>query len=134
MPELTSNSTARKERVVSIAWFVSAAVLIILLIGTHIPQTVTGTHTFHDKWLHAIAYCTLMVSLLTSCELSIGVMQPAHYFFVWLAVSACGALDELTQIPVGRVCDPIDWLCDVTGAVVGIAVYRVSRSILMPFL
>jgi VanZ family protein len=39
------------------------------------------------------------------------------------SIAAYGVVDELLQIPVGRDCDPLDWLADITGALGGILVF-----------
>ncbi|WP_197530323.1 VanZ family protein [Bythopirellula polymerisocia] len=108
--------------------------LVVMFIGTHIPSD--AVHTFHysDKWIHFLAYATLTFGILASWELSTGPLQPVHYFVVWLGATLYGAIDELTQIPVGRTCDGLDWLCDVLGIIVGLTLFRCLRPLLYRFL
>jgi len=82
-----------------------------------------------DKMLHFCGYATLTVLVLTGWELTIGVLEPKHYFAVWLAGTLYGAFDEITQIPVGRTCDMTDWAADVAGIVTGLLVFRLVRAV-----
>ena len=70
-----------------------------------------------DKLLHFGGYAVLTCCVLAGWELTIGMLEPKHYFAVWLAGTLYGAIDEITQIPVGRTCDMNDGLADVLGIV-----------------
>jgi VanZ family protein len=102
----------------------------MLVIGTHLPGTVHDpVAAVSDKWVHFAAYAALTVLVLAGWELTIGVLQPKHYFAVWLVGTLYGAFDEITQIPVSRTCDVHDWVSDVLGLVCGLLVYRVGRAL-----
>jgi len=105
-----------------------------MFIGTHVPLSGAPGFSNHDKLLHVSAYMMLTVSLLASWELTAGMLQPQHYFVVWLFGTVYGAFDELTQIPVGRVCDGMDWLADITGIVIGLVVFRITRPLMYRFI
>ena len=89
--------------------------------------------TTSDKVEHFTAYSTLTLCVLVGWELSIGLLEAKHYFAVWLAGTLYGAIDEVTQIPVGRSCDVNDWAADVVGIVCGILVFRAIRMPLYRF-
>ncbi len=48
---------------------------------------------------------------------------------VIVVICLFGAVDELTQPVVGRVCDLIDWLYNVSGTVFGCLLYAVLARI-----
>jgi len=109
-------------------------IFLLTFIGTHYPGNVPYDLGSSDKTLHFVAYVLLTVSFLASWELSIGLLRPAHYFLVWLFGTIYGALDEITQIPVGRSCDGMDWLADIAGIVVGLTLFRLARPLLYRWL
>jgi VanZ family protein len=101
---------------------------VMLSIATHVPAPNVNSSTFPDKWLHFGGYAVLTMCVLAGWELTIGVLQPKHYFAVWLVGTLYGAVDEITQIPVSRTCDVNDWAADVLGIVCGLLVYRLARA------
>jgi VanZ family protein len=107
--------------------------LVVLFIGTHLPSTSLARLTYSDKLLHLGGYALLTLCVLAGWELTIGRLEPKHYFAVWLAGTLYAAVDEVTQIPVGRSCDINDWAADVLGIVVGIVVFRMIRMPLYRF-
>ena len=44
---------------------------------------------------------------------------------VWALIVLYGAVDEVTQIPVGRNANLSDWLADAAGATVGLAIFQI---------
>jgi VanZ family protein len=72
----------------------------------------------------------LTILVLAGWEFTIGLLKPKHYFAVWLAGTVYGALDEMTQTPVNRVCDINDWLANVLGIVAGLLAFRLGRAVL----
>lgn len=101
-----------------------AAYALLLLVATHVPSPVplVAGGVSLDKLVHVAAYGVLGVlclAWLRSTGAAVG--WPTR-----LAVLACltlfGAVDELTQPLVNRVCDPLDGAADALGvgaAVVG---------------
>jgi len=119
------------DRLATVARYATVLLLLGLFACTHcplpeLPHQVTGL----DKLAHSLIYLLLAFSVLTSWELSIGLLQPHHYFTVWLLGTLYGAFDEISQIPVGRHCDLADWLCDILGIVLGLICYRVLRPLI----
>jgi VanZ family protein len=105
--------------------------LVALFVGTHIPigPGQMGP-SLSDKWIHFGAYAVLTVLVLTGWELTVGILEPKHYFAVWLAGALYGVFDEVSQTPVGRSCDMNDWLADVLGIVCGLVAFRLCRAVL----
>ena len=120
----------RFKRTASRARNLAVVYVVLLFLGTHVPSVGAGEPSFSDKWAHFGAYLFLCVLVLAGWELTIGKLQPRHYFAVWLAGVVYGAFDEWTQIPVGRTCDMSDWAADVIGVTLGIVVYQMLRPLL----
>ncbi len=120
----------RIQRAAAVARWITLLCLIVMFIGTHLPTSGPPSIHDYDKLLHFLAYMTLTIGVLISWELSTGPLQPMHYFAVWIVGTLYGAIDEITQIPVGRECDGLDWLCDVLGIIVGLTLFRYLRPLL----
>ena len=115
----------------TLARAVTVILLLILFTGTHVPTTVSiPSPSSIDKVMHFGAYFIISVSALASWELSTGMLRPQHYFTVWLCGTLFGAFDEVTQIPVGRTCDGLDWLADIAGIVTGLIFFRLARPLM----
>ena len=124
-------STERLKRIAARARTLALVYLIVLFIGTHLPlEQAEALAPSNDKSIHFAAYAVLTVLVLTGWELTIGVLQPKHYFAVWLAGVLYGAFDEISQTPVGRMCDMNDWMADVLGIVGGLLAFRLGRAAL----
>ena len=109
-------------RIASLLW------LLVMFVATHWPlPNIQISITYYDKIVHAVAYATLAIFLLSSWELSAGWLRPQHYFAVWLFCVLYGAFDEISQTPFGRTCDGLDWVADVGGTVLGLILYRLMR-------
>jgi VanZ family protein len=119
-------------RLAALARIATLTLFVALFLGTHlpVPETISNEVADHDKLLHYWAYLSLSLALLTSWELFIGRLQPVHYFVVFLVGALYGAFDEITQIPVGRTCELMDWVFDVAGFTTGLVLYRVLRPLL----
>lgn len=133
MPDLESPAFDRLRRIARIARYATVIFLLVMFTATHIPIPVSAI-TYHvgslDKVVHCLIYLMLTFSALTSLELSIGLLRPQHYFSIWLIGTLYGAFDEATQIPFGRKCDPMDWLSDIFGIVLGLILFRLLRPLL----
>jgi len=101
---------------------------LMMFTGTHLPSPSVAMHT-SDKLLHVLGFAGLGFLL----GWWVGGNRPSwRGFLIVLTVAAVyGAVDELSQSLVpGRSCDVMDWLADMTGAVIGLAGYRLSLSLL----
>ena len=130
MQDTAINYSLRLQRAARIARYGTVLLLLAMFVGTHIPSQGISSFSVSDKVLHLTAYMALTISILTSWEFSTGLLRPTHYFTVWLFGTIYGAFDEITQIPVGRSCDEMDWLADILGIVIGLTLFRVFRPLL----
>lgn len=101
-----------------------------LFVGTHLPR---GQHELlpknvSDKLLHLTAYggLALLICLNWSLRRPLGWRQAA---IVLALLAGFGALDEVTQILVGRDCDLADWTADVSGATAGVGLFLLAGSV-----
>jgi VanZ family protein len=116
-------------RVATYMRYVTIVLFVAMFVSTHTPATIHYGVAHGDKFVHLCAYLTLSFSMLASWELAKGPLLPINYFVVWLACTIYGAIDEITQIPVGRVCDGVDWLFDVMGVIAGLVLFRILRPL-----
>ena len=129
MPQSPSTPAQRLKRIAARARTLAVVYFLLLFLGTHLPaDRMEPVATVSDKWLHFGGYAVLTIVVLAGWELTIGTLQPKHYFAVWLAGTLYGAFDEITQTPVGRSCDINDWMADVLGIVCGLLAYRLGRA------
>jgi len=91
-----------------------------MFVGTHWPaEHLPGTVQLSDKVLHFLAYFGLGVLLSIS-------LARKHLFGLLGALVAFsllatyGGIDEISQIPFGRIADIYDWFADLAGAALGI--------------
>lgn len=130
MSSSDKSAVDRIRRFASHARVLAAVYFLALFVGTHLPPGQIGPPGISDKLAHFMGYAGLAVLVLAVWELSTGRLEARHFFAVWLAGTVYGALDEWTQIPVGRTCDMNDWAADVIGIVIGIVVYQLLRPLL----
>jgi VanZ family protein len=100
-------------------------------VATHTPVVPSVPLTSSDKLVHAVAYFILALLLAIAWSLR----RPLGwrgYLAIFAILLAYGALDEITQILVGRRADVADWLADAAGAIAGLAVFAVARAIVRP--
>lgn len=124
------DSARRVRRLAARARTLAVVYFLVLATATHWPQVSTEGVEISDKVLHLGAYFLLTVMVLAGWELTIGRLEPKHFFAVWMAGTLYGIVDEYLQVPVGRDCDVHDWFADVLGVVLGIVVYNAARSAL----
>ena len=130
MPETQTSSARRLRRLASRARTLAVIYIAVLFTATHIPSLPTRGVSILDKFEHFAGYGALTLCVLVGWELTIGVLQAKHYFAMWLAGTLYAAIDELTQIPVGRTCDVNDWAADILGIVAGLIAFRLIRGTL----
>lgn len=120
----------RLRRLALVMRFATLGLIVAMFLGTHLPNALPPGLATSDKTIHFWAYLSLSFFLITTCDLSVERLRPIHYFVIALACSLYGAIDEITQIPVGRTCDSVDWLFDVLGVVSGLLLFRVLRPLI----
>lgn len=104
------------------ATVVLACYWLALYVGTHLPNPPAIPLQPSDKLLHVVAYAglALLVSLNWSLRRPLGWRRGVA---VLVLLAAFAVFDELTQILVGRTCDFYDWLADVVGVLIGLALF-----------
>ena len=112
------------------AWAILSLALywILLFVGTHLPpKHVQGTQV-SDKLLHVLAYAGL--AFLTALSF---VNLTTRSVLQWLTICSLlaiyAAIDELSQMYVGRSAEWADWIADFTGIVVGLVTCALARAL-----
>jgi len=73
-----------------------------------------------DKIEHFVAYGAITILFVLSIRARFSLLPAAAIFF---AISALGAVDELTQPLVNRTASPVDWLADVVGILIVLLIF-----------
>lgn len=110
----------------------TAAYWLVIFAGTHAPGNVVHAQGYTDKVYHFTAFFGLAMLLCgtASCFRRLG---PAHYVTIVGLVGAYGIFDELTQMLVpNRTADPLDWLADVSGAILGVLSFSLLQKLFFP--
>jgi VanZ family protein len=105
------------------------AYALALVVSTHIPAPPEVlVPKISDKWLHLIVYAGLafLVCLNGSLRRAMGWRQCAAIIGF---LAAFAALDEVTQIPFNRTCDPWDWVADMIGTLAAMAVFMAAAAL-----
>jgi VanZ family protein len=100
-----------------------------LFVSTHIPSPPHAlVPRVSDKLLHFAGYAglTFLVCLNWSLRRALAWRQ---WLGVLVLLAVLGAIDEVTQIPVGRQCDFLDWIADVIGIAAGLASFGVASAL-----
>ena len=110
---------------------VVAGYWLALFVATHLPHVPAPfAAPGADKWEHLGAYGTL--AFLLAIRQSFRQESNWKSLVRIAAIAALyGMFDELTQIPVGRHADVMDWFADVTGSIIGLAAFAMVRAALV---
>jgi len=105
-------------------YFVAALVVywLAMFVGTHYPKAPELLFNANDKLCHFAAHAGLACLLVSWWQLAPLGRRMSSLKIAAIAialVAAYGAFDEITQIPVGRDCELLDWVADVSGGIVG---------------
>jgi VanZ family protein len=104
---------------------------LMLFTGTHLPRVPKAFAEQSDKVLHLAGYGGLAAVLLF-WRLSRGPVGLRSLALLWIVIACYGAFDEVTQPIVGRFCDFGDWVADVTGAAVALAIVWMGSKLILP--
>jgi VanZ family protein len=123
---------ASQQRLHSVRRYIGWATLAYwgaLFVATHIPlPPLPATGVGSDKVAHLAAFAGL--GFLTALWLSLaGRLTIARTLLLLVVLSVYGAVDEWLQQFVGRFTDFDDWVANVSGAVIGIAVVWVLQTV-----
>ncbi|MCU0707718.1 MAG: VanZ family protein [Pirellula sp.] len=118
---------------VRIAIIALACYWTLLTISTHLPVTVLRavqeTTRWSDKLLHFGAFTVL--AFLLAWAVPTNPKRRSQNVLVATGIGvAYAAIDELTQIPVGRTADWGDFSADLFGILAGIIVYVAMRELI----
>lgn len=111
----------------TISWkiLLLASFWLSVFVATHLPKVPRALGRVSDKTLHFAAFAIL--GYLLSWVLYSRIKGIANHGLTILAIIAVyGAVDELLQIPVGRVCDFQDWVADMIGASMGLGLFHLG--------
>jgi VanZ family protein len=100
-----------------------------LVVGTHwpLPPEMFGLGD-SDKLVHFWAYGVLALLVCLNWALA-REMNWRQWLAIVAILAAFGAVDEITQIPVGRNCDYRDWLADMAGILAGTATFAAGLAV-----
>jgi VanZ family protein len=96
---------------------------------THLPAPQLPKIPVTDKTAHALTYGGLAMGLFVSMFLSKRRRASDVAILVLGIMLAYGAIDEWTQIPVGRSCEMADWFADAAGSSVAVVVGTILSSL-----
>lgn len=126
-------------RIYGLRWpvLLVTAYWLVLFVATHLPRKSMPKMHANDKIIHALAYLWLAAFLCWAIPKRKsrpnglgGQDKPMPVeVWAWLTCAIYGGFDELSQMPVGRSADWYDWYADLTGAFLGLIVYRISRHL-----
>jgi VanZ family protein len=100
----------------------TAAYSVVLVAATHYPkpEEFLGPNAPSDKLLHFMAYGVLGL-LAAATLLAYGRWNPRSSLKLLVALALAAIVDEATQPLCSRAADPLDWVFDVIGLAIGIA-------------
>jgi VanZ family protein len=104
-----------------------------LFVATHLPTAMVPLPGgISDKMPHLVAYAILAAAFALAWRVTAGPLSWRQLFAAWILIVAYGAIDELSQTPVGRDANLRDWLADATGAAIGLAIFQIWNAGLAP--
>jgi VanZ family protein len=105
----------------------------MMFVASHVKLR-DAVEVFHirDKVLHFVAYAGLAFLAAAYLRFRKGCFGWLDFLGVWTLAVSYGVLDEITQIPVGRTADPLDWLADAAGAAAGLVAFFALRRFIIP--
>jgi VanZ family protein len=127
---MDSGSPRRNQALVALA-LLAAVYWLAMFVGTHVPLSTTPTNDPYslDKLLHAAAFAGLAF-LLAAFGRACGFRSWKLYAYVLIILALYGMFDEASQALVRRrEADPLDWLADLTGTMLGIAAFALTRKL-----
>jgi len=124
---MANRDPANRLRRISLA--VLAVYWLALFASTHVPEVPHAIVTrISDKLLHGGGFAILAFLFVWAWS-SRGRLAGRQWLVVLAVLVLYGAADEVTQIPVGRNADPLDWLADVIGVIVGLSAFVAVRAL-----
>ena len=99
-----------------------------LFLASHLPVGAWMRHLGHaDKLFHFLGYAGLTLLISAGIWMQHR-LTPAILISVGVTLSLYGVIDELLQHPIpGRTTDPYDWLADLAGIALVLALIAVTQ-------
>jgi VanZ family protein len=98
---------------------------LVLAVATHLPVVRIPRVAGGDKSIHFFAFAALAFLITWALP---NILKLRWNLLIGATIAIVyGAIDEFTQIPVGRTADVADWYADSVGAVFGVLVFAVVR-------
>lgn len=121
-------SVRQQERLAARVRVLAGVYFALMFVATHTPPPPQAASTYNDKLAHFGAYGLLATSLLAAWDLKLRGLRPRHYFLVGTGCLLYGALDEASQVLVGRSCEALDWIADAAGVTAALVCYALLRG------
>lgn len=117
-----------------IARFLAVATLAftaLLVVATHYPrpEELLGPNPPSDKTLHLVAY-GMLAALATATWLTSRRLAGRSLGGLAIALAVFGGIDEVTQPFFRRSAEPLDWIYDCVGIVIGIAAVAAVAAVI----
>jgi VanZ family protein len=112
-------------RLAKVCWSLTIVYWCGLYVLTHVPVAVPVAVPVTDKTAHFVSYALLACAVFISMHLTRRRPAAALGIFVLGVMLVYGAFDELTQIPVGRDGNILDWYADAAGAAVAVVLMTI---------
>lgn len=98
-----------------------------LATSTHLPRAPELPLEHGDKYVHGVAFALLALLAATCWSAWRPPLRLRHALALAAILLVYAAVDELTQIPVGRQAELADWGMDALGVIVALSLFVVFR-------
>ena len=111
------------------AWTLTALYAAFHFVMTHLPPGDLPHFRASDKTLHFLSYGVISGCLYLALWIG-GLSIKRAGLIVLFAVASFGVFDEILQAPIGRDPELLDWIADVSAAIVAVTCFSVLRLVL----
>jgi VanZ family protein len=111
------------------AWTLTALYAAFHFVMTHLPQGDLPRLPGTDKLYHFLSYGVISGCLYLALWIG-GFSIKRAGLMVLFAVASFGVFDEILQAPIGRDPELLDWIADVSAAIVAVTCFSILRAIL----
>jgi len=111
------------------AWTLTAVYAAFHFVMTHLPPGDVPHFRASDKTLHFLSYGVISGCLYLALWVG-GMSIKRAGLMVLFIVASFGVFDEILQAPVGRDPELLDWIADVSAAIVAVTCFTILRVVL----
>jgi VanZ family protein len=111
------------------AWTLTAFYAAFHFVMTHLPPGDVPHFRASDKTLHFLSYGVISGCLYLALWVG-GMSIKRAGLMVLFIVASFGVFDEILQAPVGRDPELLDWIADVSAAIVAVTCFTILRVVL----